>query len=192
MQSAMNKAEFRKLMLARVAEVSDDEKKASDEAIATAFFEQEEYADAKMVFAYIGVGDEVSTGKIVDRLLKEGKRLCVPLCHGGGRMDAIEIRSRDELVPGRYNIPEPANKEECIPPEEIDLVIVPGVAFGENGTRLGRGGGYYDRFLQAAKNASRIALAREVNVEKSVPCEAHDECVDKIVTETRVIKLKVR
>lgn len=189
MQSAMNKAEFRKEMLARSDALSERERRENDKKIHERVMSLSEYARAERVFVYVGVGTEISTDEIIDRLLSGGKSVYVPLCRGCGEMDAIKITSRKDLKPGRYGIPEPSSANPKTVPEKLDLIIVPGVAFGEDGTRIGRGGGYYDRFLAKAKNAIKIALCREVNMEKTVPHEVHDEKADIIVTDMRVIKI---
>ena len=105
-------------------------------------------------------------------------------------MEAHRINSKDELKPGRYGIPEPDKDSDCTEITDIDFIIVPGVAFGEDGSRLGRGGGYYDRFMTLAKNAKKVALCREISLEKTVPCEKHDQFVDIVVTEKRIIKIR--
>ncbi len=188
----MNKAEFRKRMLEKLSSPDNTLSVKDTEKIYESFLSLSEYAAAKRVFAYVGVGNEIQTMGLIDKMLADGKEVCVPLCFGKGQMDARRISSEKDLSSGRYGIPEPAATLPVVAPEELELIIVPGVAFGEDGTRLGRGGGYYDRFLSRAENAARIALARELNTEKTVPCEEHDEKVDIIVTEARVIKTKVR
>lgn len=184
----MNKAELRRAVSVRNAALGKEEKHLSDKAIAERLMAVSAYKNAKCAFVYIGVGDEVLTDRITKNLFASGCRVCVPFCHGKGIMDAVEISSEEDLVPGKYNIPEPRDRTRVISPESLELVIVPGVAFGEDGSRLGRGGGYYDRFLKNAKNAVKIALCREMNLEKTVPCEEHDEFVGMIVTEKRVLK----
>lgn len=177
-------------MLARNSALDDETRRASDEKIYKGFTSLPEYKSAGRVFAYISVGNEVSTDAITDKLLADGKEVYVPLCHGKGEMDARRISSKSDLKPGRYGIPEPEEDAEKTEPCDIDLIIVPGAAFGEDGSRLGRGGGYYDRFLKCAANAKKIALAREINIEKAVPQESHDESVDIIVTDLRTIKIR--
>lgn len=184
----MNKEELRCAVSERNAALGNEEKALSDRAIAERLMNLPEYKDAKCIFVYIGVGAEVLTDEITENLFASGKRVCVPFCHGKGIMDAVEISSKGDLVPGKYNIPEPRDRTRTVSPESLELVIVPGVAFGEDGSRLGRGGGYYDRFLKNAKNAKKIALCREMNLEKTVPREEYDEFVDIIVTEKRVLK----
>lgn len=184
----MNKKEIRKQMLSILESIPENERKNQDESIALKIGELPELCDAECFFAYIGIGYEIKTTKIIEKLLREGKCVCVPLCYGSGKMDAIKITSLDDLHPGRYGIPEPPANGEKASPSNIDAIIVPGVAFDKEGRRLGRGGGYYDRFMESAINAKKIALCREINLIDEVPCEEHDESVDIIVTEKKVIR----
>lgn len=187
---AMNKSELRELMRIRVSEIPEEKRLSQDAAIYENAMSLSEWEKAKNVFVYVGVGCEVRTDALAERLISDGKQVCVPLCRGKGEMDAVYIPDLDCLKPGRYGIPEPETCGVKAIPEELDVIIVPGVAFGIDGTRLGRGAGYYDRFLSRAAKAKKIALCREAALEKTVPTEPHDEKVDIIVSEQRVIKTK--
>ena len=184
----MNKNEVRERMLEALSTLPEKERKEQDENIMEKLRGISELKASKCIFAYIGIDYEIRTEKIIEAMLFEGKTVCVPLCHGKGRMDAIKITSMSELSPGRYGIPEPPKDGEKVIPSEIDAILVPGVAFDEKGKRLGRGGGYYDRFMECAENAVKIALCREVNLLSCVPCEEHDQSVDIVVTEKRIIR----
>lgn len=187
MRSAMNKGEFRKLIKEQDAALSESEKLATDKKI----FQNLLLLDilkCKTVFTYISFGKEVETKDIIKLLLESGKRVCVPICRGNGLMEAKQISSEDELIRGMYGIYEPPESSLTVKPSELELIIAPGLAFGEDCTRLGRGAGYYDRFIEKAENAKVIALCREKNVFKTVPCDTHDRAVDVIVTEKRIIK----
>ena len=90
----------------------------------------------------------------------------------------------DSLVEGEYGILTPdLEKGEVIPPEELDLIIVPGIAFDTRGERLGKGGGFYDAYLARATKAKRIALAFSCQLVAKIPMEDHDVRVHKIITE---------
>lgn len=190
MQYAMNKKEMRALICTRVSEIPENERRTQDAAIYEDAISLPEWKAARNVFVYVGVGCEVSTGKLIEKFISDGKRVCVPLCRGKGEMDAVRIASPDSLKPGHYGIPEPQECGEKVHPEELDIIIVPGVAFGLDGTRLGRGAGYYDRFLNRAVKAKRIALCREAALCETVPTETHDEKVHIIVSERRIIKIQ--
>lgn len=190
MQYAMNKKEMRSLMRERISEIPVDKRLSADAAIYENAMALSEWKSARNVFAYVGVGCEVSTDALIEKLISDGKRVYVPLCRGNGEMDAVYIPSLDSLKPGRYGIPEPRECDEKAFPEGLDIIIVPGVAFGLDGTRLGRGAGYYDRFFNRAEKAKKIALCREAALCETVPTEPHDEKVDIIVSERRIIKIQ--
>ncbi|MBQ6846003.1 MAG: 5-formyltetrahydrofolate cyclo-ligase [Oscillospiraceae bacterium] len=187
----MNKKEVREKMLSLLSCIDEEVRREQDESIADKVKKMPELCNAECIFAYIGTGYEIETREIVANMLDDGKRVCVPLCYGKGEMDAIEIKSLSELSPGRYGIPEPPNNGEKVNPKDISAIIVPGVAFDKKGNRLGRGGGYYDRFMQKTENAVKVALCREINLIDKVPCEEHDQTVDIIATEKRVIRRSV-
>ncbi|MBR5542662.1 MAG: 5-formyltetrahydrofolate cyclo-ligase [Oscillospiraceae bacterium] len=183
----MNKEELRKEMLSSLKNASCE----NDFVIVQKIQELPEYKAADCVFVYVGTGHEIKTDTLIDNMINAGKTVCVPLCFGKGEMSAKQIRSRNELDVGRYGILEPSYGAPDIREEDISLVVVPGVAFGRDFSRLGRGGGYYDRFLEKTKNAVFVAPCRKENLFDTVPCEEHDKAVDVIVTEKKVLR-KVR
>ena len=107
------------------------------------------WESAKRIFCFVSaMPGEPDTGEIICRAFTAGKKVCVPRCSKAGKMDAVEIDSLTDLVPGAYGIPEPPAHFPAADKNSIDLIIVPGLAFDEKGGRMGRGGGYYDRFLK--------------------------------------------
>jgi 5-formyltetrahydrofolate cyclo-ligase len=102
-------------------------------------------------------------------------------------MVARAIGSLDDLVPGKFGIPAPREGLRNVERDEIDLMLVPAVAFDEEGRRLGRGGGYYDRYLSGFAGPT-VGLAREKLLCPAVPTEPHEMRVRFVVTESRVIK----
>lgn len=115
----------------------------------------------------------------------------VPRTLPGEGLDAYKINDLDlDLAPGFCSIPEPVLERVVLfEPSKIDVVILPGSVFDLNGGRLGYGGGYYDRFLaNGAPQALRIGLAYEMQLVDEVPVMAHDQPLDYLVTEKRVIK----
>lgn len=105
-----------------------------------------EFVSAKTVFCYVSAHGEVDTHNLIEELLKK-KTVVVPYCvDKDGHMAACPIESMNDLTEGSFGIPEPVSPQE-FPKHKIDFVIVPGVAFDEDGYRLGYGKGYYDRFL---------------------------------------------
>jgi len=151
-----------------------------------------EFREAKTVFFFISFRSEVDTVPMIRQALAEGKRVCLPFTDPQTKeMVASQVLDLDrELRPGNYGILEP--REEFlrpVPPEEIDVVVMPGVAFDCCGRRLGYGGGYYDRFLdRCGPRALRVAPCFELQLVGEVPCAEHDHRVHVLVTERRVIR----
>ncbi len=150
-----------------------------------------EFTAATSILFFISFRSEVDTVPMIRRALDEGKVVCVP-CTDDGDKSMVASRIFDlesDLEVGNYDIPEP--RGECLRPvlaEEIDVVLMPGVAFDVSGGRLGYGGGYYDRFLEkCGPRCALIAVAFEIQIIEHVPCADHDHHIHKVVTETRVI-----
>lgn len=146
------------------------------------------YMAARAVALYSPLGTEVETSEILRDALEAGKRLYYPKATADVP-GAYRVRARTDLVPGRYGILEPEGDERLSRSGEDALaVFVPGVAFDMYGNRIGRGGGWYDRWMQGLDvRVPRIALAYEFQLLEEVPVERGDLPVHTIVTESRVI-----
>lgn len=140
------------------------------------------FQGAASVFCYVSLPWEVGTDAILREAFLRGKRVFVPRCSPGGVMEACRIGSPDELVPGLYGIPGPAPDAPAADPAEAELVIVPALAFDREGYRIGRGGGYYDRFLPRTV-CPRAGLVYERFFLPSLPRDAFDARVDMLFTE---------
>jgi len=152
-----------------------------------------EYIKARTVFIYLSFGNEVDTRQIIERAWQEGKRVVVPVCLPEDKTLLLsELRSYAEIAPGTWNIPEPkAEHQRPVPPSEIDLAVIAGLAFDKRGYRLGYGVGYYDRFLpQLAPTCPKVALAYQFSLTDRLPAEAHDVPMDLIITEEAIYRIK--
>ncbi len=150
-----------------------------------------EYAAARTVMLYVDVRSEVRTRHFLPTALADGKRIVVPYCVNDV-LESFHLESMDELAIGMYKILEPRQElrrlpEKQVPVGEIDLVMVPGVAFDRRGARMGHGKGYYDKLLaHARQNAPLVALAFQCQLFPEIPTQAHDVFMDKIITEQAV------
>lgn len=173
------------------------EKDAVSEKIVDRFMELAEYHSANTVMFYVDVRDEVRTRQALPAALASGKRIVVPYCLDG-ELELFWLENMEELELGMYKILEPKNELRTIEakrllPADLDLVMVPGVAFDRNGGRTGHGKGYYDKLLQHARlDAPLIALAFECQLFEKIPAESHDIYMDKVVTEDAVYPGKGR
>ena len=167
------------------------EKDAVSERIVGRFMDLPEYEKAGTVMFYVDVRDEVRTRQALPEALASGKRIVVPYCLDG-ELELFWLENMDELELGMYRILEPKVElrdvaAKRLTPTDLDLVMVPGVAFDRNGGRTGHGKGYYDKLLQhARKDAPLIALSFECQLFEEIPAESHDIFMDKVVTEDAV------
>ncbi|KKM11352.1 5-formyltetrahydrofolate cyclo-ligase [Clostridiales bacterium PH28_bin88] len=172
-------------------DLSQEEVTTKSAAIARRVFSLPAWEEAEVVMAYIDFRHEVETAGVIARALEEGKRVAIPVCKKDPlRLIPSELKEYPgDLAPGTWGILEPKEgRFRPLDPQEIDLVLVPGVAFDEMGNRLGYGAGYYDRFLQTLRpDAVTAALAYELQVREDVFPEAHDQPVQMVITEQRVI-----
>ena len=116
----------------------------------------------------------------------EGKHFCFPRYHADRGYEAAEVDEADELVPGKFGVLEAPPKAHHIPPEEVDLVLVPGMAFDEECYRLGRGRGFYDRWLLALPGL-KLGLGFDHQLIDRVPREAHDVKLDGVIIPSRCL-----
>lgn len=185
----LNKKELRKEILRKRDNLESSVKEKMDMAIQEKFFSSEYYKNAEKIFIYISYGSEIDTKSMINRALSEGKKIYVPRTIFKDKiMDAVEIKSFDNLIEDRYGILEPSFEEEAVNPDDIDLIVVPGTAFDKNGGRMGYGAGYYDRYFKKIINKSRIvklALTYDFQVLDYIPMEDHDVPMDIIYTEER-------
>lgn len=144
------------------------------------------YQAAHTVALYAPIRGEVPTRDILVAALQDGKKVCYPLSHVHGRILSFRtISSEAELEPGRLGVREPTSAAELIPVEDIELFVVPGLGFGREGQRLGRGGGYYDATLRAASNrARRVGLSFNEQIVDGLPTTPEDVEMDLVVSET--------
>ena len=158
-------------------------REAASRRIMKNILESPEFRRARTVMIYRAVKGEVSLRHLEEAAGAE-KRLVYPLCEEGNRLRVLLPLSPDAWRPGPYRIPEPdpARSQE-IDPAEIDLVLCPCTAFDDRFSRLGMGGGYYDRFLPLCENAFTAAVAFEAQRAGTIPIMSWDRPVDAVVTE---------
>lgn len=147
----------------------------------------DEYRRARTILLYASARDEVHTMSLIEAALADGKKVALPHMTVHHTLEPRLVTDTGELKRNRYEILEPTVRAPLVDPAAIDLAIMPGVAFDEEGRRLGMGKGCYDRLLPALANAKTVGLAFEEQVVKSIPFDGHDRPVGMVVTERRVI-----
>lgn len=192
------KTRLRRLVLAKRRALSNTERLEKSQAIARRLVFLEEYQRAQWLHLYLSFRDEVITEGLVEETLAQGKQVVVPVVRKGPESIILsELKNYpEEIGPGAYGIPEPREQSiREVDPAQVDLFVLPGVAFDLRGRRLGYGAGFYDRILAPRKQDQMprtgavpvIALAFECQVVERMVAFSHDIPVHKIVTENRVI-----
>lgn len=167
------------------------DKDALSKTIVQRFIGLPAYQSAKTVLFYLDVRSEVRTRHELPHALVGGKKIVVPYCVDG-ELELFHLESMDELDVGMYRILEPKAElrtvaAKKVPVEELDLVMVPGVAFDRRGGRTGHGKGYYDKLLEHARRETPlVALAFECQLFDEIPMMDHDVFMDQVVTEAAV------
>jgi 5-formyltetrahydrofolate cyclo-ligase len=186
-------AQIRKTTLAARNRLTPAEIADKSAAITRTLLSLEPIRNRQTIFVYVSFRSEVATFELIDALLAMGKTVTVPITRvAEKRLDAIRIENpATELEPGYCAIPEP-KKEIClagtIAPTGIETILLPGSVFDLRGGRFGYGGGYYDRFLEQVPAATRIGLAFDLQIIDKAPLREHDEILDLVITESRVIR----
>ena len=145
---------------------------------------------AGTILLFSSFGSEVPTPAILDRLVEAGKRVLLPYLEGEA-MEAAAYR-RGELVGTAYGPREPAHRVP-VPPQHVDVAVVPGLAFDRGGYRIGYGGGYYDRYLRLlSPDTFRVGVGFHVQVVDEVPHGEGDERLDAVVTDRETIRVGPR
>lgn len=175
------KAALRTAALAARRQLRTGERAAASVTVVERLAALPELEQAEVVLLHAALAEEVDIGGLVGLLRERGARTLFPRVHG----DALELVSTADLRTlelGYRGILEPVGP--AVPADDVEVVILPGVAFDPHGGRLGQGGGHYDRLLPTLRpEVVRIGVCFACQVVPSVPREAHDEAVDLVVTE---------
>lgn len=161
----------------------------SDRQIARRVLALPEFQAARRVFAYYSVSPEPDTHAVIAAALELGKTVALPVTEGKGVMHFARLDAA--LAAGRYGIPEPDAAAPHMAPQLGDLLLVPAMAFDRAGYRLGRGGGYYDRYL-AETACCAVGLARDAFFCETLPRTWNDLPVSIVVSEKEVVRTELR
>jgi 5-formyltetrahydrofolate cyclo-ligase len=181
----LTKQELRGLLKTKIATLGDDYIKASDDGIFLRVAALPEWVAARNVMLYLSVEGEPDTDRLAKAAIEAGKTLAFPRCIDGGKLLPCVVGSLDELEPSMFGIMAPPETAAVIATERLDLIVVPALAFDAAGYRLGRGGGYYDRYLRGV-SAFTVGLARAKLMQGKLPRDPHDVPVSCIITESTV------
>lgn len=179
------KSAVRKKILKKLREQTKEERLRKGRTIKKKIFSLKYFKEAKNIFCFISLKSEVDTREIIIDALKQGKSVFAPRVE----QDALriaEVKDLDkDLEEGPLGVLQP--KKSCQPlssPESLDIAIIPGLAFDEKGVRLGRGKGYFDRFLSQLAGATKtVGIAFDFQILKTIPQDPHDIPVNLVITD---------
>ncbi|MGM9709286.1 MAG: 5-formyltetrahydrofolate cyclo-ligase [Prevotella sp.] len=176
----MNKKELRDIIRQRKRQFSSDELRELSLAVCQRLLANPRVTAAKTILLYYSLPDEVCTHSLVDELAAMGKKVLLPAVVSDTDMEARIYRNADDLKMGAFGIAEPAG-DKYSDLKAIDLAIVPGMSFDNDGNRLGRGKGYYDRFLSAIPYIYKIGVCFDFQKVDYVPHSPHDVVMDEVL-----------
>ncbi len=178
----LTKQEIRSKILAKLKNQKEEDRKQKSRIIGKKLLKESIFKKAKKIMFYIAMDGEVETQEMIETAKRLGKTIAVPVCvRDRASLRPALLNSHAHLKKGPYGVYEPV-VNRFIRLVDLDLVVVPGVAFDKKGKRLGRGKGYYDRFLsQIPKDTPSIGLAFSLQVLPFVPVTSHDVSVKKIL-----------
>ena len=149
------------------------------EALGQLFVASEAYQQAKTIYGYLPYNQEVRTVAMLQRALDDGKRVAVPKCYGE-EMRFIYLDDLSKVEKGYCGIPEPI-EDGPVAEDRTALVLMPGLAFTKDGSRMGYGGGFYDKFLAAEPGHPTLALCYDFQMVETLPTEEYDIPVDTVL-----------
>jgi 5-formyltetrahydrofolate cyclo-ligase len=190
---AERKAELRARCRAARAAIPAAERARSAREVEARLFAMPAVREARTVMLFSSLGTEVPTGRMAERLWREGRRVVLPAM-GTGEIEPVEAIPGESMARSSFGPLEPANGRP-VPLGEIDVVVVPGLAFDRRGNRLGYGGGHYDRFLRRlgrigrrpARPAVLVGIGFGVQLVDEVPAGDGDEPLDVVVTDAETV-----
>ena len=144
-----------------------------------------EFAEAQSILMYISKSDEVATHQLTKDCIEAGKKVYVPKVQDDSLI-ICPIVGWEQLKPGSFGLLEPCETLDPANPEEVDIILVPGIAFDGRGHRIGYGRGFYDSLLKFTRG-SKVGLAFSEQIIDEIPDEEHDVALDMVITDTDII-----
>lgn len=176
----MMKSEIRKRMLDKRGRLASDEKVRLDKRLCETVEKLIEDKNCQVIHSYIPMAGEIDITELLNRLLAKGKTIICPKSLPKKEMQNLVLSSLDQLEDGRFGTKHPASGIEYS--GEIDLYIVPGLAFDKRGYRVGYGSGYYDKYFSSNSKGYKVGICYKSQLVDNVPEESHDVPLDEIVS----------
>lgn len=185
----MDKQSIRRAVRERREALPARERASASRAVCRLLCAWDVYRRAKTVLAYAAVRGELDLTDVMEDALSSGKTLLLPRCEADGVMTARRVLSLGGLQKSAYGIPEPGEDAPILAPEDVDLALVPGIAFSPAGARVGQGGGYYDRYLPRLGGVS-AGVGYGFQLMDELPALLHDAPVEYVVHPGGIVRCR--
>ena len=179
----MRKDNLRKEYLDKRTAMSVDEAERMSAIIKDRLMSSGVLQGTDTIFTYHAFRNEVKVQSFPEKIM------AMPQVDQDGTMIFRQVNGDTVFRKSRFGVHEP-DTGSCVKPTDSTVVLVPGACFSENGYRIGYGGGYYDRYLHTHPKGMTIGVCYDFQLREEVPVEDHDQPVDMIVTEKRIIDLR--
>lgn len=176
----MNKDELRKYIRGKKRQFTDKELEELSLPVITRLLSHPAVMSAKTLLMYYSLPDEVNTHDIIMQLAESGKNVLLPCVTDGENMEIREYNNPEDMQEGGFGIMEPTGKP-FTSYDEIDVAVIPGMGFDNSNNRLGRGKGYYDRFLSKVSNVYKIGICFDFQKLPKIPVSIHDIRMDTVI-----------
>ncbi len=180
----MEKTQLRAQMRQALQALTEERVQTLSNSICRRVLSHPAFLSANTVLLYAAMPNEANSKLLADHATAMGKRVAYPYCLNATQMVAMQPFEANDLEPGAYGILAPVRERSAIiPPQEVDFVLVPGLAFDGHGGRLGRGAGFYDRYLLLT-HAFRAGFCFELQLFSELPMDEHDLFMHAVFTDT--------
>jgi 5-formyltetrahydrofolate cyclo-ligase len=184
--SIISKQELRERIITLLRNQEEKKRLSKSLQIKDKLFKMQEFVRSQTILFYASFDGEVETADMIVEAQKLGKKITLPLLEKGSRIITPVLLEGEtsKLTKGPYGIKQPKKKHEhVVELDEIDMIIVPGIAFDKNRNRLGRGAGYYDRLLERVSSSTpTVGIAFDFQIVDQIPhLEEHDRTVSHLI-----------
>ena len=155
-------------------------------AVCEKVLQSDEFRESAVIFGYLSFRYEISVDAVLEEALRLGKTVAVPWIVSQHEMQPVQLETLQNLPLDRFGIRTVPKPVRIVSPESIDLILVPGAGFSKEGHRMGRGAGFYDRFL-VHTGGFRLGITCEGLLREKIPVDEYDQRVEALVTETEFI-----
>jgi 5-formyltetrahydrofolate cyclo-ligase len=185
----MTKNEQRSKLRQSLISMSSQERQEASQAICEHLSTLTSVHSSETILAYLPLQEEVDLSNLLTAWIEESRTVCIPIVEWESKkMHAGLLPSMDKeaLIERKHGLREPRNPQ-TIPADTIDVMLVPGLGFDRSGRRLGRGGGYYDRYLENCRSPIVIGVGFDCQLVETIAHETHDQLMTVVVTPSGIL-----